>query len=134
MPDHCKETTLAKGYIPQEAVAELGMFRFVNEIPERHYMNYLTLTHSAAEFVFDFGKLLPGATKAQHVVGLVVAPSTIKEFSKLLDKEITDYEKSYGKIYTEPDKKKAGEKERQMGFHKTTEKTEEEPQETVIEP
>lgn len=133
MSDHYRESAVAKGYIPQSSVAELGMFRFINEIPERHYMNYLTLTHSSAEFVFDFGKLLPGASQAQHVVGLAAAPSTVKEFSRLLDKEIIEYEKSFGVIYTEPDKTEAGGAGRQMGFHKNTKEEEKEPQENATE-
>ena len=44
------------------------------EVSEGEYANFVVVTHSPAEFVMDFTKILPGVTKAR-VCLLYTSPS-----------------------------------------------------------
>ena len=62
------------------------------------------VTHSPAEFVMDFTKILPGLTKARVHSRVIMAPQHAKAFLTALGDNIKRYEESNGEIvYPEQD-------------------------------
>ena len=62
------------------------------------YANFVIITHSPAEFVMDFTRLLPGMPKAKVNSRIIMAPSHAKAFLKALNDNVSRYEKKYGEI------------------------------------
>ena len=68
------------------------------EISEGEYANFVVVTHSPAEFVMDFTKILPGVTKAKVHSRVIMAPQHTKAFLSALKDNIIRYENEHGKI------------------------------------
>ena len=68
------------------------------EVSEGEYANFVVVTHSPAEFVMDFTKILPGVTKARVHSRVIMAPQHAKAFLTALGDNIKRYEESNGKI------------------------------------
>jgi len=62
------------------------------------YSNFVVVTHSPAEFVMDFTRILPGIPKAKVHTRLIMAPPHVKSFMVALKDNITKFEKKYGEI------------------------------------
>ena len=62
------------------------------------YANFVVITHSPAEFVMDFTRLLPGMPKAKVNSRIIMTPSHAKSFQRALSDNIGKYEKQYGEI------------------------------------
>jgi hypothetical protein len=82
------------------------------EEAEGIYANFAVITHSPAEFVIDFVRVLPGAQKSRVHARIVMAPQNAKALSKALEDNVKKYEESNGEI------RSAGPKEpgKQIGF------------------
>ena len=68
------------------------------EVSEGEYANFVVVTHSPAEFVMDFTKILPGVTKARVHSRVIMAPQHAKAFLTALGDNIKRYEESNGEI------------------------------------
>ena len=68
------------------------------ETSEGEYSNFVVVTHSPAEFVMDFTKILPGVTKARVHSRIIMAPQHSKTFLSALKDNIARYENEHGKI------------------------------------
>ena len=68
------------------------------ETSEGEYSNFEVVTHSPAEFVMDFTKILPGVTKARVHSRIIMAPQHSKAFLSALKDNIARYENEHGKI------------------------------------
>ena len=64
------------------------------EVSEGEYANFVVVTHSPAEFVMDFTKILPGVTKAKVHSRVIMAPQHAKAFLTALGDNIKRYEES----------------------------------------
>ena len=62
------------------------------------YSNFVIVTHSNAEFIIDFARLLPGVKKAKVFSRIVMTPQSTKALLSTLEKNISKYEKDHGKI------------------------------------
>ena len=62
------------------------------------YANFAVITHSVAEFVIDFIRVLPGAKKSRVHARIVMAPQNVKAFAKVLQDNIEKYEERHGEI------------------------------------
>ena len=60
------------------------------------YSNFVVVTHSSAEFVIDFTRILPGVPKAKVHSRLIMAPPPVKSFMMALKDNISKFEKKYG--------------------------------------
>lgn len=82
------------------------------EEAEGIYANFAVITHSPAEFVIDFVRVLPGAKKSRVHARIVMAPQNAKALSRALEGNIRKYEETNGEI------KAAGLREpaKQIGF------------------
>ena len=68
------------------------------EVAEGTYANLAIITHSSAEFVVDFIRMLPGLPKANVKSRVVLAPEHAKRLLFALQDNIVKYEKSFGTI------------------------------------
>ena len=68
------------------------------EIGEGTYANLAIITHSSAEFVVDFIRVLPGVPKANVKSRILLAPEHAKRLLFALQDNISKYEKAYGPI------------------------------------
>lgn len=71
-----------------------------DEEAEGIYANFAVITHSPAEFVVDFIRVLPGTKKSRVHARIVMAPQNIKSFAKSLAGNIEKYEARHGEIKT----------------------------------
>ncbi|MCH6559571.1 DUF3467 domain-containing protein, partial [candidate division KSB1 bacterium] len=62
------------------------------------YSNLALISHSPAEFVLDFTRMLPGIPKAKVYARINMTPQHAKSFQNALAENITKYEKQFGKI------------------------------------
>ena len=64
------------------------------------YVNFAVVTHSLAEFILDFIRVLPGVPKSKVKSRIIISPVHAKTFSKALQDNIEKFEKKYGEIKT----------------------------------
>ena len=60
--------------------------------------NFTVITHSSAEFIMDFTRLLPGMPKAKVRSRIIMTPSHLKSFYIALSDNIKKYEAQHGEI------------------------------------
>ena len=82
------------------------------KVGEGVYANLVLITHSNAEFVFDFTRVLPGMPKAKVQTRVILAPPHAKALLKALEENVAKYEEQFGEIqmFVQP------EGNRQFGF------------------
>lgn len=68
------------------------------EEAEGIYANFAVITHSAAEFVVDFIRVLPGTQKSRVHARIVMAPQNVKAFVRALEENVKKYEAQHGEI------------------------------------
>lgn len=68
------------------------------EIAEGIYSNLAIITHSNAEFVIDFIRMMPGVPKAKVKSRIVLTPEHAKRLVGALSDNISKYEHVNGKI------------------------------------
>jgi len=62
------------------------------------YSNLAIITHSPAEFVVDFTRILPGVPKAKVHARIVMTPQHAKLLMNALKDNIQKYESKFGEI------------------------------------
>lgn len=62
------------------------------------YSNLALISHSPAEFVIDFTRMLPGIPKAKVYARIVMTPQHAKSFLNALKENIGKYEKQFEEI------------------------------------
>ncbi len=77
------------------------------------YSNLALISHSPAEFVLDFTRMLPGVPKTKVYARIIMTPQHAKSFHKALEDNIGKYEKQFGEIKIHGD---AQNMQQQMGF------------------
>lgn len=78
---------------PQQINIELG-----EKEAEGIYSNLAIISHSPAEFVVDFTRVLPGVPKAKVHARIVMTPQHAKLLLRALNENIGRYETSHGEI------------------------------------
>ena len=68
------------------------------EVAEGIYSNLAILTHSNAEFVIDFIKVMPGAPKAKVKSRILLTPQHAKRLLKALGENLSKFESVHGHI------------------------------------
>lgn len=68
------------------------------EVAEGTYSNLAIITHSSAEFVVDFIKVMPGVPKARVKSRIVLTPEHAKRFMRALQDNVNKYESEHGTI------------------------------------
>ena len=67
-------------------------------VAEGKYANLAILSHSHAEFIADFARVMPGMPKAPVVSRIILAPEHAKRLLFALQDNIMKYEQQFGKI------------------------------------
>ena len=68
------------------------------EVAEGVYSNLAIITHSNAEFVVDFVRVMPGVPKAKVKSRIVLTPEHAKRLLLALNDNISKYEEQVGSI------------------------------------
>lgn len=68
------------------------------EQAEGTYANLAIITHSPAEFIIDFARLLPGTPKTRVYSRILMAPQHAKSLMMALQDNIKKFENQYGEI------------------------------------
>ena len=69
-------------------------------VGQGEYVNLAIVTHSPAEFVMDFIRILPGMTKSKVKSRIIMAPMHAKTLMNALKDNINKYESKFGEIKT----------------------------------
>ncbi len=64
------------------------------------YANLALISHSGAEFVLDFTRMLPGMPKAVVQARIILTPQHAKGLLKALEDNIHKFEERFGEIKT----------------------------------
>ncbi|MCF8242734.1 MAG: DUF3467 domain-containing protein [Melioribacteraceae bacterium] len=62
------------------------------------YSNLAIITHSPAEFIIDFTRVVPGVPKAKVHARIITTPQHAKMLMKALQDNINKYESRFGEI------------------------------------
>jgi len=68
------------------------------EVAEGVYSNLAVITHSPAEFVIDFIRIMPGVPKSKVKSRIILTPEHAKRFVAALNDNISKYEAVHGPI------------------------------------
>jgi hypothetical protein len=68
------------------------------KVSSGEYANFVVVTHSPAEFVMDFTRLLPGVPKAKIHSRIIMAPQHVKAYMVALQENIKKFEDKHGEI------------------------------------
>lgn len=68
------------------------------DVAEGTYSNLAIITHSNAEFIIDFVKLMPGTPKAKVKSRIILTPEHAKRLYKALHDNIRKFESQHGPI------------------------------------
>ena len=70
------------------------------------YSNLALISHSTAEFVIDFTRLVPGVPKTKVYARIIMTPQHAKSLLNALKDNISKYEKQFGeiKVVSDPSK------------------------------
>ncbi|MBI5475129.1 MAG: DUF3467 domain-containing protein [Ignavibacteriales bacterium] len=89
---------------PQQQISiELG-----EKEAEGIYSNLAIITHSPAEFVIDFTRVLPGVPKAKVHARIITTPQHAKLLLNALRDNIDKFEKSFGEIKIQGEPSQSG--------------------------
>ena len=69
---------------------------FNEESTSVEYSNFVVVTHSAAEFVLDYIRILPGMIKAKVKSRFIMSPMHVKTLMFALQDNIKKYEDKFG--------------------------------------
>jgi hypothetical protein len=79
--------------VPQQINVELG-----EKEAEGIYSNLVLISHSPAEFVIDFTRMLPGVPKTKVYARIIMTPQHAKSLSKALNENLEKFESEFGEI------------------------------------
>ena len=68
------------------------------DVADGVYSNLAIITHSNAEFIVDFVRVLPGVPKAKVKSRIVLTPQHAKRLLHALSENVNKYEEQHGKI------------------------------------
>ena len=69
-----------------------------DDVGQGEYVNLAIVTHSPAEFVMDYIRVLPGMTKSKVKSRIIMAPMHAKTLMMALQDNIKKYENKFGEI------------------------------------
>ena len=69
-----------------------------DSVGQVEYVNLAIVTHSPAEFVMDYIRVLPGMTKSKVKSRIIMAPMHAKTLMMALQDNIKKYENKFGEI------------------------------------
>jgi hypothetical protein len=65
------------------------------------YVNFANIIHNPAEFVIDFGRIVPGKNDVRVLTRVLTTPLHAKQLLNALAQNVALYEKAFGPIRTD---------------------------------
>ncbi len=69
---------------------------------EGTYVNFLSVLHNQAEFVMDFGRIVPGKPEVKIMARLLTNPIALKQIVQTLSENLDRYERTFGPVPMQP--------------------------------
>ncbi|HOF93716.1 MAG TPA: DUF3467 domain-containing protein, partial [Bacteroidales bacterium] len=66
------------------------------EVAQGTYSNLAIISHSSAEFILDFIRMMPGVPKAKVKSRIILTPEHAKRLLMALQDNVVKYEKQFG--------------------------------------
>lgn len=82
----------------QEVVEHPIDIELSEEIAEGTYSNLAIITHSQAEFIIDFVRILPGVPKGKVKSRIIMTPQHVKRLLFALGDNMQKFEASFGEV------------------------------------
>jgi len=79
-------------------MSENSEFYMSEEIAQGEYANLVVITHSSAEFILDFVRMMPNVEQAVVKSRVILGPENAKRFMMAMEDNLRKYESKYGKI------------------------------------
>ena len=76
-------------------------FSIDDSVASGTYVNFANIIHNPAEFVIDFGRIVPGRSDVRVLARVLTSPLHAKQFLNALTQNIALYEKTFGAIRTD---------------------------------
>lgn len=84
-----------KEYPPNEQKVNIEL---PEDVADGAYANFVVITHSHAEFILDFTRVVPGTPKARVQSRVIMAPQNARALLSALEHNIQRYEQQHGEI------------------------------------
>jgi hypothetical protein len=68
------------------------------KVSEGTYVNFLSVFHNQAEFIMDFGRMVPGKPEVKIQARLISNPIALKQIVATLTENLERYEKAFGPV------------------------------------
>ena len=75
------------------------------------YVNFANIIHNPAEFVLDFGRVVPGRSDVRVLSRILTTPVHAKQILNALAQNVALYEKNFGTIRTDFEAPRSGDTE-----------------------
>jgi hypothetical protein len=62
------------------------------------YANFASIVHNFAEFIIDFGRIVPGRDDVHVVSRVVMTPVHVKQLLRALTENLAIYERNFGEV------------------------------------
>ncbi len=72
------------------------------------YVNFANIIHNPAEFILDFGRVVPGRSDVRVLSRVLMTPAHAKQILNALAQNVALYEKNFGTIRTDFEAPRAG--------------------------
>jgi hypothetical protein len=86
---------------PDAPAVQTLQFSMDETVANGVYANFANIIHNPAEFVFDFGRVVPGRNDVRVLSRVLTTPVHAKQFLDALAQNIAMYEKTFGPIRTD---------------------------------
>jgi hypothetical protein len=83
---------------PKKKAAQQIQIQVNDNVADGEYANLAIITHSSAEFIVDFVRVMPGTPKANVQSRIIMTPSHTKALYRALEQNISKYETEHGEI------------------------------------
>ena len=83
-------------------------FSMEDSVANGVYANFANIIHNPAEFVLDFGRLMPGKNDVRVLSRVITTPIHAKQILAALAQNVSLYEKNFGTIRTDFEAPQAG--------------------------
>jgi len=88
---------------PDPPAPQTLQFSIDDAVANGTYVNFANIIHNPAEFIVDFGRVVPGKTDVRVHSRILMTPVHAKQLLSALAQNVALYEKNFGTIRTDFD-------------------------------
>jgi Protein of unknown function (DUF3467) len=98
---------------PPKSESQLPPFKFSidDSVANGVYVNFANIIHNPAEFILDFGRVVPGRNDVRVLSRVITTPVHAKQILNALAQNVALYEKNFGTIRTDFEAPRSGDTE-----------------------